>query len=139
MARMLLNLVAGTVLCFAVIRAAMPQAARESARGFRLRRAQWVSVMFGVLSGYLLLLCVAALNIGGVPNRFGMIAYVLLVAVVAMAVPALRAVWRQAGAARREEDDDARRSAGLPVVDGADEPPRPHRGLSGMDEPPRRW
>jgi hypothetical protein len=139
MARLLLNLGAGTVLGFAMIRAAMPQASRESAFEFRLRRAQWLSVTFGVLSGYLLLLCVVALNVGGVPDRRGMIVFIWLVAVIAIAVPALRAVWRQAGAARRDAQDDARRAAGLPVVEGANEPPRGHRGLTGQDEPPTRW
>lgn len=139
MVRLLLNLVASTVLVVALARAAMPRGRHESIPEHRLRRAQWATVAFAVPIGYLLLLCVIAANPGGVPDRRGMVAYLLVVAVAAVAIPVLRSAWQAVRAARQDARDDARRAAGLHVVDGADDPAPPHRGLSGEDPPPRRW
>ncbi len=139
MVRPLLNLVAGVVLAFAVVRVVMPRSHRESPVAFLLRRAQWLSVAAGVVVGYLLLLCVVALNLGGVPDRRGMLAYIWLVVAVGGAVPMLRSAWRRVGAARRESEQDARRAAGLPRIENADAPAPPHRGLHGEVPPPRRW
>ena len=139
MVRLLLNLVTGTVLVFALVRALMPRSAHEGVAEHLLRRAKWATVAFGAPIGYLLLLCVIAANPGGVPDRRGMIAYLVLVAVVGVAIPVLRSAWRSSRTARQEARDVARRTAGLPVFEGTDEPSPPHRGLSGEDPPPRRW
>lgn len=139
MLRSLLNLVTVVVLVFAIVRVAMPRTRRESPVAFEVRRAQWLSVAAGVVVAYLLVLAVAALGIGGVPDRRGMIVYLLLVAVVGVAVPVLRAAWRRVGAARRRAEEDSRQAAGLPRLEGADAPTPPHRGLSGEEEAPRRW
>lgn len=139
MVRLLLNLVASTVLVFALTRAVMPRGRRESVPQHLLRRAQWATVAFAVPIGYLLLLCVIAANPGGVPDRRGMIAYLFLAAVVAVAIPVLRSAWRAFRAARQGALDDTRRAAGLHVIEGADDLAPPHRGLSGEDPPPQRW
>lgn len=139
MLRPLLNLVLGTILAFAVVRTLMPRTARESPADLRLRQAQWLSVAFALVAGYLLLLCVRAANVGGVPDRFGMILYLMLVATLGVAVPSLRGAWRRVNRERRSALDDARRAAGLPLVEGADEPAARHRGLTGEEAPPTRW
>ena len=139
MLRLLLNLVTGTVLAFALVRAAMPRGGRESPLAVAVRRAQWLSVAAGAVVAYLLVLAVAALDIGGVPDRRGMVVYLLLVAAVGVAVPVLRGAWRRVAAVRRAAEEGARLAAGLPRVEGADTAAPPHRGLSGVEDVPRRW
>lgn len=136
--RPLLGLLGGALLVFALLRVVMPRTSRESAVDHRLRQAQWLSVAFGGAALPLVVLCVVALNPGGTPNRAGMVVYLVLVTLVAVAVPVLRAVWRRVRVARDAADDEARRIAGLPIPD-PDAPAPRHRGLSGEEPPPRRW
>lgn len=139
MLRLLVNLVSGTLLIVAVVRAATPAGPHEDVLQLRVRRAQWLTVAFAIPTGYLVRFCVKALATGGVPDRRGMIAYVLLVFVLGAGVPTVWMAWRRVAAERQHERDEARRAVGLPVIEGADDPAAPHHGLAGEYEPPSRW
>lgn len=137
MARQLTLLIMGTLLAFAVIRVAMPRGAQETGEQYRLRRAQWATVAAAVVTGYLVAVCVVALNIGGLPDPRGAIAVpALAVALVADAL-LLRAMWRPVARDRRDAAEAQR--ADLLAPDAMQDLERRHRGLSGEDVPPTRW
>jgi hypothetical protein len=106
---------------------------------FLRRRAEWLTVSCTVVAGYLLALVVLALSGPDGPDRFGLIPFLVLCAHLTLSWVVLRGAWVRFAQARADATDEERRRQGLPRIEGADAPAPPHRGLSGEDEPPRRW
>ena len=105
----------------------------------RLRwRARLLTLPY-LLAGYLAYLVVRALTGGEGPNPFGLIPFLLLLALAASAWRTLGRAWRRSFAARpvtQSLDPTPGEVFGIPELD---RPPDRHRGLSGKDRPPTRW
>ncbi len=136
MIRPLIGLVWTLALMGAVVMALLPRRGGEVLPSQELRRrARWTAAAFAVAGAPLLVGAVASLPIGGPPNPLGMIAFVVLCVLTAVAVPVVRALATRARAA----DDAEQRSAHVQFGPAAAGPPAAHRGLSGQDLPPARW
>ena len=83
---------------------------------------------------YLVLVVLRALVRADGPNPLGLIPFLVLAALVPVAVLVLRGAWRRARAAALAE-------AGAPwgATPTPAEPPRRHRGFTGEEQPPTRW
>jgi hypothetical protein len=116
----------------------MPQPPTDFAEYARPRaRALWITSPFALLGGLLLYPCIRSLPTGGPPNPLGMIPFVMLCVLVTVGWRAIRDPWRRCRAARplTQRLDPVSGE----IVTDADATPGPHRGLSGLDEPPKRW
>jgi len=105
----------------------------------RRRLSRWASLVAAVIVGYLALATGAALLTEGGPDPVGLIAFLLLAAALAVSWNVLGRLWRRSFAARPvtlSTDPTPGEVYGMP---GLDDPPRPHRGLSGEEQPPTRW
>ncbi len=120
------------LLVVSVLQAVSPRARDEDEPEFRRRRARWASVAAGIVVGYLLVVAIVRLQVGGTPNPLGMVVYVALCVAVAVSVPVLRRAWRAVRTAEK--------AARPPDLAAPHElAPRPHRSLSGDDDLPTRW
>ena len=94
----------------------------------RLRRtARRATIGFAVVAAYLAFVMIRTSRSEEL-GRLAIIPYLMLCALCVLAFWVLRALWRRARDARpdiRTGDDD--------------DEPRPHIGLNGMVDPPRRW
>lgn len=90
-----------------------------------LARAQWLTVAVALVVGYLV--AVAVLRYLE-HNPLGVVVFLTLCAAATVGGVVLRWAWRAHAAAAIEE-----RPPDVPL------PPRPHEGLSGGQEPPKRW
>ena len=121
-----------------LLRALKPRGAQE-VPAFLRRRAEWLTASCTLVAGYLVALVVLALTGPGGPDRFGVIPFLVLCGHLTVSWAVLRGAWRRFADARADAFDEERRRQGLPRIEGTDAPAPPHRGLSGQDEPPRRW
>ncbi|MCV2394561.1 hypothetical protein OEB99_09605 [Actinotalea sp. M2MS4P-6] len=98
---------------------------RRTPREATLGRAQWLTVAVGLVVGYLVAAMVIRHREG---SPLALLVFLTLCATVAAGGALLRWAWRVHATAVLDEQP-------------ADEPPppRPHEGLSGGVEPPRRW
>lgn len=127
----LVQLMFGVGITGAFLWALMPRRTATEAAWAR-RRAEWLSVAFGLVVAYLVLVVVLRLTGPDGPNPWGIIAFLTLAAVVPVALLVLRAVWRRAISAAVAE----REAASGP---SAPDPQQRHRGFSGEESPPTRW
>lgn len=106
------------------------------------RRRRWVARIATTLIAVPAALCVLAMTlilVRGGDTRAGMIVYVEFIVLCALGWFVLVPLWRRARAARPvtlRADAGWGERRGVPELDA---PPRPHRGLSGEEEPPKRW
>ncbi len=126
----LVQLLLGVAIVGSFVRGLLPRGSATASVWAR-RRAEWLSAGFALLAAYLLAVVVRALTRTDGPDPRGVIPFLVLAAVVGVALPVLRGVWRRARAEAAEE-----RAAGAVP---AHEAPRRHRGLSGEETPPTRW
>lgn len=99
-----------------------PQATRREAA---LGRAQWLTVAVVLVVGYLLAVTVLRYVHH---DRSGVLVFLALCAAIAAGGLVLRSAWRAHATAVVDEQPR-----------GEPPPPRPHEGLSGGWEPPKRW
>lgn len=109
--------------------ALLPRGASRAAR--TRHRAEWLSIGFGLLGTYLAIVVVRALVRPDGPNPLGLVPFLLLAALVPLAVVVLRAAWRRSRAEATLEHGPTASPEPLEI--------RHHRGLSGEDRPPTRW
>lgn len=110
-----------------LLRAAQPQG-RTDEPAFRRRRAEALTVFFGLVTAYLTVVVVLRLTGPDGVDPLGIIPFFTLVGTIVAAVVTLLPVWRRALDAARP-----------PMPRATDEEVRRHRGLSGEDVPPTRW
>ena len=106
----------------------------------RLRwRARLLTLPYLLVGGFLGYTVVRSLTGGEGINPFGLIPFLLLLALAASAWRTLGHAWRRSFAARpvtQSLDPTPGEVFGIPELD---RPPDRHRGLSGQDQPPTRW
>lgn len=123
------QLVVGVLCVYLLVRAALPRRGVDEA-AFLRRRAESLTAFFGLVVAYLTTVVVLRLTGPEGVNPLGVIPFFTLIVVVVVAVVTLRGAWRRALESARAAEE------ARPVVEDT---PRPHRGLSGEDPPPRRW
>lgn len=102
-------------------------------------RARLLTLPYALAGGYLAYAVVRALTGSEGINPFGLIPFLLLLALAASARRTLGHAWRRSFAARpvtQSLDPTPGEVFGIPELD---RPPGRHRGLSGEEQPPTRW
>ena len=106
----------------------------------RLRwRARLLTLPYVLAGGYLAYAVVRALTGSEGINPFGLIPFLLLLALLASAWISVRPAWRRSFAARPVVQSLVPTPGEVFGISELDRPPTPHRGLSGEDQPPTRW
>lgn len=133
----LLELFFAVGIPFALLRALLPPRGAGAERRTR-RRAQWLTVFFGLVVTYLLLVVLRALTGSEGPNPLGLVPFLLLCGAVAAGAAVLLWAWRSARVAARVSERPAplhpAAAAPAPLA-----PPSRHRALTGEEPPPTRW
>jgi len=102
-------------------------------------RARLLTLAYALAGGYLAYAVVRTLTGSDGINPFGLIPFLLLLALAASARRTLGHAWRRSFAARpvtQSLDPTPGEVFGIPELD---RPPGRHRGLSGEEQPPTRW
>lgn len=134
-----LLILGGALLVASIVLALVPRLRGEVLASQSLRRrARWLTAAFALVGLPFAIGAVRSLPIGGPPNPFGMMDFVILCAIVAAGWFVLPRVWAISRKARLAEQSEA----GLhpnQLLAAASEPPGPHLGLSGQESAPTRW
>jgi hypothetical protein len=137
--RQLLAIAWAITLLASLVLASLPRLRNEALASQSLRRrAGWLTTAFGVGGLPFAIWAIMSLPIGGPPNRWGMIGFLILAAIVAAGCFAVPGAW---GLARRTQLAELREAGQHPsqLLADAPEPPAPHIGLSGQESAPTRW